>query len=74
VTQKQKSVEVKMGHLFVKDYSHYLQRIVSYVGISTILHKTEIQFLFFRQPNQKSMPKSITGNLKFHSKNCRIIS
>jgi len=73
VTQKQKSLELKMGHLFTKDYSPYLQRIISCVGISNILHKMEIQ-LFFRQPNQKSIPKSITGNLKFHLKNYHIIS
>jgi hypothetical protein len=69
-TQKQKSLELKMGPLFTKDYSQYLQRIISCVGFS-IKWK---QFLFFRQPNQKSMPKSITGNLKFHLKNCHIIS
>ena len=32
VTQKQKSLELKMGHLFSKDYSQHLQRIISCLG------------------------------------------
>jgi hypothetical protein len=73
VTQKQKSLELKMGHFSRKTIASTFKDLLA-VWASALSCIEWKQFLFFRQPNPKSMPKSITGNLKFHLKNCCIIS